>query len=325
MYKAFKNPLLLRTGGASSFVPDSTGPDYLNNALTSCFQYQPSTPSKEKQEISYQNTYSNIKSLDETFTIDQFCGRQVKIELDYQNVAGTFTVNSNLDASITGNMQGTGALDFTIDVVTAGEYTISLNPSSGQASIEYLTLLVKCKAQEDTEPILSKCWTSAGQEDLNIQGNEPDKLIIYGQVTQGANPVLNAAITAEISDEKGAVTTLLLKDDGLSPDTINNDGIYSGFYIPSGFTEAGSRYSLSCKISGNNETTFVNTTSTKKNDDLLKSFPSKPTSTTPMCCGSQGIKVMIQIRCFLIFFLRKIYHSYQLDSSPGQNLEESSL
>ena len=227
------------------------------------------------------------------------------IEIDYQKVTGSFTLDSNLGESVTGTITGTGALDFSIDAVAAGDYTISLIPT-GQASIEFLTLLVKCKADENTDPMLSKCWTSAGQNGLNIQGDDPDKLIIYGQVTQGANPVLDAAITAEISDENGAVSTLLLKDDGLSPDTIKNDGIYSGFYIPSGFTEAGSRYSLGCKMSGTNETSFINTTSNSEKDIWLKgkSFPSNPSSTTPMCCGSQGIKV---VKIYVVLLIIKTF------------------
>ena len=289
-----------RTGGASSFIPDSTGPDYLNNALTSCFQFQPSIPSKEKEEITFQNTYKDIQTLDQSFQIDQFCGGKVQIELDWQK-AGTFNYDIDFGTSHeSGQIDGTGSVAFSKSAVAAGEYTLNLTPQ-GKASIEFLTFLVKCKADEDTDPMLTKCWTSAGQNGLNIEGTDPDKLIIYGQVTQGANPVLDAEIIAEISDEKGAVSPLLLKDDGLSPDTIKNDGIYSGFYIPSGFTEAGSRYSLACKMSGTNDTSFVNTTSNSEKDIWVKgkSFPSKPTSATPMCCGSQGVKVIF---AFLLFY-----------------------
>ena len=295
--------LLFRTGGTSSFIPDSTGPDYLNNALTSCFQFQPSIPSKEKEEISFQKTFSNIQTIEQSFHIDQFCGGEVQIELDYQKVSNTFTYDINLGVEHeTGTIVGTGSIAISKSAVAAGDYTISLNPKQGKASIEFLTLLVKCKSEEDTDPMLTKCWTSAGQNGLNIEGTDPDKLIIYGQVTQAANPVLDAEIIAEISDEKGAVTTLLLKDDGLSPDTIKNDGIYSGFYIPSGFTEDGSRYSLACKMSGTNETSFVNTTSNSETQNIWvkgKSFPSKPSSGTPMCCGSQGVKVIFT---FLLLF-----------------------
>ena len=236
------------------------------------------------------------------------------IEIDYQKVAGSFTLDSNLGESVTGTIIGTGALDFSVDAVAAGDYTISLIPK-GQASIEFLTLLVKCKADESTDPMLSKCWTSAGQNGLTIQGDDPDKLIIYGQVTQGSNPVLDAAITAEISDEKGEVSTLLLKDDGLSPDIIKDDGIYSGFYIPSGFTDDGSRYSLACKMSGTNETSFVNTTSNSEKDIWFKgkSFPSKPTSTTPMCCGSQGIKVE---KVLSIVVITKLFSQDDVSLSP---------
>ena len=51
---------ICRTGGASSFVPDSKDPDYFNNALTNCFQFQPSIPSEEKEEIILQQTNSGV-------------------------------------------------------------------------------------------------------------------------------------------------------------------------------------------------------------------------------------------------------------------------
>ena len=71
------------------------------------------------------------------------------IEIDYQKVSGSFTVDSNLGESVTGTITaGTGALEFSIDAVAAGDYTISLIPT-GEASIEFLTLLVKCKADEN--------------------------------------------------------------------------------------------------------------------------------------------------------------------------------
>ena len=286
---------ICRTGGASSFVPDSKGPDYLNNALTNCFQFQPSIPSEEKEEIILQQTNSGVdRKITTTFTIDQFCGRHVNVELDFQNIIGSFIVSSTLNDSIDHTIQQ-GAFDtlaFTINSVDPGDYSITVTPTSGSCSLEFLTILVKCKAKEDTKPILSNCWTNTGQEELSVNGNDPDKLIIYGKVTQGANPVLNAQISAEVSDENGAVKTQLLKDDGLSPDTIKNDGIYSGFYIPSGFTEQGSRYSLSCKISGTNETSRINTTSDNNLNIWIKGMPSRPTPTTPMCCGSLGIKVI---------------------------------
>ena len=282
-----------RTGGASSFVPDNLGPDYLNNALTNCFQFQPSIQTKEKQEILLQQTNQDISSdLMTTFSIDKFCGRQVSVELDYQNIAGSFTIESTLNESISETIQGPfGSFDFMINSVDPGDYSITVTPVSQGDSIDFLTMLVKCKAEEDTEPILSNCWTSAGQEDFTIEGSDPNRLIIYGQVTQGANPVLDAQIAAKISNDQGDISDLSLKDDGLSPDSIRNDGIYSGYYIPSGFTQAGSRYSLTCKISGTNETSMVNTTDAYVQNTWIKGMPSRPTSTTPMCCGSLGIKV----------------------------------
>ena len=265
------------------------GPDYLNNALTSCFQFQPSVPSKDKTEVTVQNTYDNRANVTEVFTIDKFCSKEVDIEIDFQISKGAFTLGTSLDASINVTIAGTNATNFLFEKVAAGDYSIEILPTSEDALIQFLTLLVKCKAEVDTEPILTRCWSSAGQEDLTIEEGEPDKLILYGQLTQGANPVLGARMTAEISDEKGDIDAVIIKDDGVSPDTVKNDGIYSGYHIPSGFSASGSRYSLSCKVEGTDETSVVDTSHRRH----ARSLPSHPSSTTPLCCGSQGVKVKL--------------------------------
>ena len=77
---------------------------------------------------------------------------------------------------------------------------------------------------------------------------------------------------------------LELKDDGVAPDSIKNDGIYSAYYIAPSVTQTGVRYSLTCKIGGDDSTRVVN-------GSTVRSLPSHPSSSTPLCCGSQAVKV----------------------------------
>ena len=89
---------------------------------------------------------------------------------------------------------------------------------------------------------------------------------------------LRAIITAGIAEDE-----LQLKDDGVAPDNIKNDGIYSAYYIANN-QGAEVRYSLVCKIAGTNDTSVVDMTSGR-------SLPSHPSSSAPLCCGSQAVKV----------------------------------
>ena len=93
------------------------------------------------------------------------------------------------------------------------------------------------------------------------------------------NADLRATITAAANDAE-----LKLKYDGIAPDNIKNDGIYSAYYIPdNNGDEDEVRYSLVCKIAGTEDTTVI--------DMSTRSLPSHPTSSTPLCCGSQAVKV----------------------------------
>ena len=260
-------------------MPDNTGPDYLNNALNSCFDFQPSIPSKEKSEITIQKTYSNLDNILETIAVDEYCSRDVNVEIDY-NLQGSFTVETSFNNSISETISGIDAMAISLKSVDTGSYTVSI---TGGNKINFLTLLVKCKAKDETEPILTTCWTNAREEGVNVDNS--DKLVVYGQAMKGSNPVIGADIKAYLSNDGGNEEKLPIKDDGIAPDSIKGDGIYSGYYIPPSATQAGIRYSLICKFEGNIETSVVNTTSP------TRSLPSHPGPSTPICCGSEAVKV----------------------------------
>ena len=276
-----------RTGGAAFFVPDNTGPDYINNALSGCLDFLPSIPSRQKETTLFQETYTNGKVVDESISIDQFSGRDVSIQIDH-DLTGPFTVSTDF-SNQTFNIKDAGTLVIPLPTVEIGDYRVKIE-SNGNGKINFLTLLISSKSTEGVDPMITNCWTNAGQEDVNMSGSDPDKLVIYGQAIQGSNPVLNADMRAYIT--ANTEEELQLKDDGVTPDAIKNDGIYSSYYIPGDLQSGDTRYSLVCKVAGTNLTTVVNTTSTKQGDNWIKgrSLPSHPSSTTPLCCGSVATK-----------------------------------
>ena len=283
--------LALRTNGAAFFVPDSSGPEYINNAIASCLNFLPSVPSREKDSNMFQQSYQDVASVYATIPIDQYCGKDVRIQVDY-NVQASCTIKITSSAgSENRTFNGENSLEISFpSLESSSDLSINIESTSSRATIRFLTLLVKSKVQSNIEPIGTDCWTNAGQTDVNLIGNNPDKLVIYGKAMQGPNPIIDADVTAIVTS--GTEARVILKDDGVSPDNIKNDGIYSSYYnVPNLAGEK--RYSLSCKIGGTDQTTVVNNTVTQKQLNFPKgrSLPSHPSDATPFCCGSVGVKV----------------------------------
>nr|XP_054921451.1 uncharacterized protein LOC129382100 isoform X2 [Dermacentor andersoni] len=73
--------------------------------------------------------------------------------------------------------------------------------------------------------------------------------IVIVDVTKGKKIVVNATVTAEITDLDGATTTLRPRDDGQEPDVYADDGKYTDYY--NNIKESG-RYILKAYVSGDN-------------------------------------------------------------------------
>ena len=85
--------------------------------------------------------------------------------------------------------------------------------------------MVKSKAPENVLPITSNCWTNVGARDVVLTGNNVDRLVLYGQVTQGVSPVIAADLRAFVSSDGSDEVEVILRDDGIAPDNIKSDGI----------------------------------------------------------------------------------------------------
>jgi len=274
--------LAAKTNGASFLVPDNSGPEYVNNALAGCLQFLASIPSNQQFSDILQKSYSNEQDqIKETFFIDQYTGNDLRIQVDF-DIRGTYTLTSSIDEEET-SLNGKNTEELSFPSITPGQYSITLNPSSG-AKINFLTILIKSKSSDRTEPLVAKCWTSSGSEDLELSGENPDKLVIYGQAMQGMNPVIDASIDAIVTSDANEESIVKLKDDGIAPDLIKNDGIYSAYHIVPN-KSGKSRYSLDCKVNGDDSTQVVNSTLSSRE----KSLPSHPSASAPLCCGSVAV------------------------------------
>ena len=118
---------------------------------------------------------------------------------------------------------------------------------------------MKSKAPENVLPITADCWTNVGPKDVVLTGDNVDRLVLHGQVMQGGNPVIAADLKALVSEGE-EVTEIRLRDDGITPDNVKNDGIYSAYFTQFKPNQAESRHSLVCSVAGTEATRVVNIT-----------------------------------------------------------------
>ena len=89
-------------------MADNGGQAEINNALSSCLDFLPSVETGEKDTVVIQETFSDVKTISENVTIDDFTGRSVSVQIDY-DVTGEVTVFTEFDGSTT-KISGTDVL-----------------------------------------------------------------------------------------------------------------------------------------------------------------------------------------------------------------------
>ena len=78
-----------------------------------------------------------------------------------------------------------------------------------------------------------------------------------------------------------------LFDNGSGSDIVANDGIYSRYFTQ--YNGHNGRYSLKCQVKGDEDTGFiVQKEGVKSIGNSVKTYPSKPSISSPVCCGSSS-------------------------------------
>ena len=132
--------IICRTNGKAYFVADNGGQAEINNALSSCLDFLPSVETGEKDTVVIQETFSNVKIISENVTLDDFTGRSVSVQIDY-DVTGEVTVFTEFDGSTT-KITGTDVLTFFYPTKPTGTYNIviSSNAKKGNRIVSLYTL-----------------------------------------------------------------------------------------------------------------------------------------------------------------------------------------
>ena len=266
--------LAKRSRGKAYFVNDETGPEDLNTALAGALTYQPSTTSDDKEIVLIHKTFSSLNEIIETITIDQYMGKDLKLEVD---------LNSTSDVVIETNLSGDtksetfssniGVLNQSVPLVSPGNYFIKINSTS---NIAFSTIKVKSKPPSGVLPLSVDCWSSIGEDDLILTGDSPGKVAIMARVTQGQNPIIGADVRAILDMGQGPIE-LLLSDEGNDPDTVSGDGVYARYFTKFLLDSEETRYTLKCEIRGSNTT-------------MLNKGPTRSHRTHLSCSGSSLVR-----------------------------------
>nr|XP_054923964.1 calcium-activated chloride channel regulator 1-like [Dermacentor andersoni] len=128
------------------------------------------------------------------------------------------------------------------DPVKTGTWTLHLERNSSD-EVGACVSVFSQPTNNNTEPIRSK----ARMTNTLVRNNS--LAIVIVDVTKGKKIVVNATVTAEITDLDGATTTLRPRDDGQEPDVYADDGKYTDYY--NNIKESG-RYILKAYVSGDN-------------------------------------------------------------------------
>jgi len=275
--------LAAETNGLSYFVPDGSGPDYFNAAFDGSLAFQPVGQITEKEVEIFTETYSSQKIFNTSFEIDQFSGKDVKMSIDVttsESFIAQYTVTNN-DGFIDSGYMNDSFTQIAWEDLNPGTYKVQYNAT---IAAEFITLQVTSRTKENILPLFTECWSSIGEEYLNLESATPDKLAIMAKVTQGYSPVVNAKVSAIIEADGKEPILVTLHDNGQEPDNVKGDGIYSRYFTQFESSDTEVRLSLTCKVEGQ-ETTEIN--NGPASQFKKKSLPSD--AEYPICCGSTAV------------------------------------
>lgn len=121
-------------------------------------------------------------------------------------------------------------------IAKTGTWTYSLQ---AKAMEEILTITVNSRAANPSVPPIT-VTAKINQDNITF----PNPVVVYAEVVEGLTPILGAKVTAFIEVD-GGNTTLELLDNGAGADSIENDGVYSRYFM--NFSKDG-RYNLKVQV-----------------------------------------------------------------------------
>lgn len=276
------------TGGKTFTVNDIDEGHMLEDAFHGALTYQPPPPRSNTTVTIHEEVYKGTdKYAGSSFNVDFTIGQNLILRLDtndrYHISQEPYLVRPD------GNIVGGAIFDpntFTwilrVPLAEQGQWKWQVGLSGSPDSF----VRVKVTAQTrdpSVYPITTRAWVSSGARDVNAT---TDRVIIYAEVKQGNNPVVNADVRAVVTPptEHEPDVMYVLLDNGQGADIQAGDGIYSRYMTR--YTTSG-RYSVKAQVTDGGRAVINRgflTSSQRKRRSIAVSdhYEGKP----DYCCGS---------------------------------------
>ncbi|XP_075526624.1 calcium-activated chloride channel regulator 1-like [Dermacentor variabilis] len=192
-------------------------------------------------------------TVQETFILDEGLGNNTVVSIIRES-AGNYSLMAWLVDPTGKRCQNCGESEsgkeksLTIpSPATPGTWTLQVECSRKGRVV--ITMAVTSQFRDDNNrPIATKCEA----EDETI--TDPEDAVIYAAVGKGGHIVLDATVTAVVLNTEGRSCSARLRDNGIDPDFLANDGWYTGYFTQ--FTGKG-RYAVRAYVYGDNKTSHA--------------------------------------------------------------------
>ncbi|XP_057365308.1 calcium-activated chloride channel regulator 1-like isoform X2 [Daphnia carinata] len=236
-----------KTNGKSYFIDDNDPSQGLNDAFVGSLTYQPAVSADQIVVLLLNRQYQNVAggTINDRFSVDSTVGRNFIFRIDY-------TQKSHLKSFILKSPNGTVYTQLVYDDVAkvamfklpeaeVGTWYFTLMVSS--STVDSLAVHVTSQTRSTTTaPIRTECYVPDGN---TIGNTNASPVRILAKVMQGANAVVRAKVKAHIEMPSGPSQILELLDNGVSADTLADDGIYSRYFVNA---TSGGRYTVECEV-----------------------------------------------------------------------------
>lgn len=280
------------TGGKTFTVNDVDEGLMLEDAFEGALTYQPPPPRFNSSVVIHEKVYkgSDTKTGD-TFNIDFSIGRNLKLRLD-TNDRQHVTQPPHLirpGGSLVGGAEfdpNTYSWSIVVPMAEEGEWRWMVGISGSEE--DFVSVKVTAQTRDpNIEPITTKAWVSSGARDVNAR---VERIIIYAEVRQGNNPVVNANVSALVTppNDFDPPELYFLLDNGQGADTQAGDGIYSRYMTK--YFGAG-RYSVKAQVTDGGQAVINRGFLTAANSQRMRRSPraiyeEEIEARPDYCCGS---------------------------------------
>ncbi|XP_064110702.1 calcium-activated chloride channel regulator 1-like isoform X2 [Macrobrachium nipponense] len=237
------------TGGKTFTVNDLDEGLMLEDAFEGVLTYQPPPTKFNSSVMIHEHVYiGNDTFTSGTFNVDFSIGRNLRFRLDTNDQPHVTQLPHLIrpDGSVVEGSEFdplTYSWSITVPMAEEGEWQWKVGVSGSDENFVRVKVTAQTRDPK-VEPITTKAWVSSGARDVSAK---TERIIIYAEVKQGNNPVVNANVSALVTppNDFDPPEVYFLLDNGQGADTQAGDGVYSRYMTK--YYGAG-RYSVKAQV-----------------------------------------------------------------------------